>query len=151
MGLLKNVAVMYGVGDGNEDEESREPRVAARPHAPTKAELAAHFPLHLHYRSWCPYCVQARATSAHHKTEGRPREGVTWSMDYCFLGENVEDDDEGERNMPIVIAHDDVKNAFWALKVPRKGPVDSVVKWCIGKMEDSGYSGTEITVKTDQE
>lgn len=111
VGLLRNIAVLNGVGD-EDSEEAREPRVAARPHASTKAEMAAHFPFHLHYRSWCPYCVQARATSAHHKIEGRPREGATWSMDYCFLGENGEDDDDGERKMSILIAHDDVKNGL---------------------------------------
>ena len=116
--------------DDCEDEEVRSEKVAARPYAPTKAEIAAHFPLHLKYRSWCPYCVQAKAISAHHRQAERPRDGVTWSMDYCFLGENGEDDDSGERKMPILIAYDDLKNAFWSVKVHQKGPVESVVKWC---------------------
>ena len=53
--------------------------------------------------------------------------------------------------MPILVAYDDVKGAFWTLKVPAKGPTESVVKWCCSKLEDSGYAGSEVTVKTDQE
>ena len=77
-------------------EETRAPRVAARPYAPTKADMAEHYPLHLNYRSWCDDCVHGRATSAHHRSEDRPREGVTWSMDYTFLGKKCEDAEEGE-------------------------------------------------------
>ena len=40
-----------------EDEECRVPVVIPRPIAPTKAQLDEHFPLHLHYRSWCKACV----------------------------------------------------------------------------------------------
>ena len=39
-----------------EDSETRKPQVARRPHTPTRAELEAHLPLHLEYRSWCPHC-----------------------------------------------------------------------------------------------
>ena len=50
--------------DGEEREEEvemRKPRVAVRPVAPTKAEMEAHYPLHLVYRSWCAHCRARKA------------------------------------------------------------------------------------------
>ena len=92
------------VGEGS--VETRAHRVVARPHAPTKAELAEHYPLRLNYGSWCADCVHGRAASAHHRPANQPREGVTWSMDYCFLGEACQDDDGGKREIPILAAYD---------------------------------------------
>ena len=53
--------------------------------------------------------------------------------------------------MPILVAYDDVNGGFWKLKVPAKVPTESVVKWCCSRLEDSGYAGSEVTVKTDRE
>ena len=78
-------------------------------------------------------------------------------MYYCFLGEagGVCDDEEvttdpvyGKRKMPILVACDDLKGAFWTLKVSAKRPAESVVKWCCSR---SGYAGSEVTVETNQE
>ena len=86
--------------------------------------------------------------------------GVTWSMDYCFLGEACgacEDDEEmtdsvdGKRKMPILVAYDDVNGAFWTLSVPAKGPTESVVERCCSKLEVSGYAGSEVTIQKDRE
>ena len=37
------------------------------------------------------------------------------------------------------------------LPVSNKGPVDYVVIWLLKKLEDAGYSGVNITIKSDQE
>ena len=58
-------------------------------------------------------------------------------MNYCFLGEacgicgdkDTADPVDGKRKMPISVAHDDVKGAFWTLRVPVRGPTESVLKW----------------------
>ena len=42
------------------DDETRKPPVARRPYTPTAAEVEAHLPLHLKYRSWCPHCVAGK-------------------------------------------------------------------------------------------
>ena len=51
-------------------------------------------------------------------------------MDYCFLeeacgvcGDEEETTDpvDGKRKTPILVAYNDVKGAFWTLKVLRKG------------------------------
>ena len=110
-------------------EEVRVHKTAARPYAPTKAEAAEHYPLRLPYRSWCADCVDGCATSAHHRSENRPREGLTWCLDYCFFGaacgvcgdKDAADPVDGKRNMPILVAYDDVKGVFWRLKLPAKG------------------------------
>ena len=40
---------------------------------------------------------------------------------------------------------------LWTLKVVAKGPTESVAKWCCSRSEDSGYAGSKVTVKTDQQ
>ena len=75
-------------------------------------------------------------------------------MDYCFLGEpcEVKDDDDGESgNATVLAAYDELKEVCWAVSAPRKGPLHGVVQWCVDKLEDSGYGGNGITVKSDQE
>ena len=44
-----------------------------------------------------------------------------------------------------------MKGAFWTRKVPAKGPREGAVKSCCGIFEDSGYAGSEVKTKTDQE
>ena len=137
--------------------EFRVPRKALRPYTPTKADIEEHFPLHLNYRSWCPHCVSGRGLSTQHRSVAGPVEDVTWHMDYCFLGDKAEDsmldDIDGDQTgkLAILVTYDELKHAFWALQVERKGPAESVVKWCYDKLEDSGYGGTPVTIKSDQE
>lgn len=40
-----------------QEEETRKPQIVRRPYTPTAAEAAAHLPLRLEFRSWCPHCV----------------------------------------------------------------------------------------------
>ena len=37
------------------------------------------------------------------------------------------------------------------MSVVAKGPTPSFVEWLIGKLEDAGYNGVDITMKSDQE
>ena len=100
-------------------DETRIPRVRRRPVVPTKAEIEEHFPLHLHFRSWCPDCNAGKARLAQHRVESDKRErlGVTLSADYALMGS-----EEAEEGMqPILFMYDDDKDAFWALGVSKKG------------------------------
>lgn len=74
-------------------------------------------------------------------------------MDYCFFTKiNFEHREvESEDTMPILVAYDDAKECFWALDVGHKGANPEGVKWCCDTLEDSGYHGTDVTVKSDQE
>ena len=73
--------------------------------------------------------------------------GITISMDYCFLTT----EGESETDPKVVVMHDDRLDAIWALEVKAKGPSAEVVTWIVGKLEESGYRGTAIALKTDQE
>ena len=74
-------------------EETRVYKRAARPYTPTRADWDSHLPLHLNYRDWCEDCVRAKALATKHMTQAdAPLDGVKWNMDYCFMGDNLEDD-----------------------------------------------------------
>ena len=51
----------------------------------------------------------------------------------------------------VLILPDDRLEALWALGVKDKGVTPEVVSWIMSKLEEAGYKGTEITLKTDQE
>ena len=55
------------------DSETRNPKLATRPVAPTKVQLDEHYPLHFNYRSWCPDCVWGKGHAKHHRSS---EEGV---------------------------------------------------------------------------
>ena len=131
------------------EEEVRQHRVARRPVLPTKAEIDEHYPLHLNFRSWCEHCVAGKARLAQHIVlpADRERMGVTIHMDYAFLGS-----EEAEEGMqPTLVMFDDDKLSFWALAVRQKGATNAVVKYVAGILDQSGYQGQRITMKSDQE
>ena len=114
-------------GVGEDEGEMRKPRVGRRPALPTKAEIEEHFPLHLHYRSWCRHCRAGKARLAPHLVEPANREklGVTFSADYAFMTPEEAD----EQMQPSLIMYDDSKEAFWATWVRSKGVSEAVVKY----------------------
>ena len=82
-----------------DDAGTRIPVFAPRPKGPTQAEIAAHEPLHLEYRSWCPACVAGRGHSAHHTSGGgKVVDEPTWHMDYSFMSDRGEVVEEQEAN-----------------------------------------------------
>ena len=83
---------------------------------------------------------------------------VTWNMDYCFMGDHLEEDalddnseEKQEGKAPVLDVYDDDKEAFWTLAVDHKGPIETCVKWSVDRLEDSGSIGKSITVKSGQE
>ena len=87
-------------GGGQDDVEGsdtgeRKPKTARRPHTPTKQEIEEHFPLHVHYRSWCPHCRAGKATSKQHRMQKDHDEllGVTISIDYAFMSSEEKEAD----------------------------------------------------------
>ena len=133
-----------------EGEESRKPNIARRPLTPSKQEVEDHLPLHLEYRSWCPHCVAGKGISdQHRKNLGEKSEdlGVTISLDYCFM--TAEEAEEDMR--AILVCYDHNKSGFWVLPVEHKGAQEEVVKLATDNMEESGYSGMTVTLKSDQE
>ena len=139
-----------GVEEDEEEEETRKPIVGRVPKTPTKKELEEHLPLHIEYRDWCPHCVAGKATSRQHRTirdEGDEKMGITISLDYCFMTPEEQEDDM----RPILAAHDNSNGAIWAVAVDKKGVSVMAVRWLTGKLEEAGYAGQKITLKSDQE
>ena len=130
-------------GEAAEDFEVRVHKIGRRPMAPTKAEIEAHFPLHLNYRSWCKHCVAGKARLDQHRLDdpNRERLGITWSADYAFMGS-----EEAEEGMqPTLVMYDDDKESFWAIGVQQKGPTEPLVRYCVEALDQSGYRGQKIT------
>ena len=70
------------------------------------------------------------------------------SMDYCFL---TSDDGGDEVDPKVLVVHDDKTQAMWALAVRAKGSAPEVAAWVVQKIEEAGYRGMPISIKTDQE
>ena len=118
--LGEEVAVEAVGGDVIEEdtEDVNAPKVAARPHQPTKAEIEAHEITHLPYRNWCAHCVAGKGVSSPHShSHSDERIGITISMDHCFMGDEATD-----TTPPVLVVWDDGHRALWALPVDHKGP-----------------------------
>ena len=118
---------------------------------PTKAEIAEHYPLHLHYRDWCKHCVAGKARSNQHKVKDSEVErlGITINADYAFMGGEYNEEEDGMQ--ASLVLYDDDKDSFWAVGVDKKGATDPMVKFSVGVIDQSGYVGQKISYKSDQE
>ena len=132
------------------EEEARKARIPRRPSAPTKEDILQHEITHFPPRDWCQHCVAGHGISNQHrksKEADEDRLGVTIGMDYCFMN----DGEREEGVSPILIMFDDRRKALWVLPCENKGAVDIVVQWACEKLEEAGYSGVPVTLKSDQE
>ena len=85
---------------------------------------------------------------AQHVVQPRNRErlGVTVHMDYAFTTA-----EEAEEEMqPTLVVLDDNKESVWALGVEQKGVTEGIVKFVAGILDQSGYQGQQLTMKSDQ-
>ena len=111
-------------------EEARRPRVAKRPHMPTKAEYDVHMTLHADYRDWCPDCVAGRCISHQHRASKNERTGREFSLDYAFMTA----EDVGEDVCPVLVGYDNDSHGVWALAVDAKGATKPSVQWVKGRL-----------------
>ena len=109
------------------------------PLLPTKAEVDEHYPLHLNYRSWCAHCVAGKARSNQHvqSKEDKEKLGVTWNMDYAFMSGEHNESEIGMQ--PALIFYDGDKDSCWAVAAEEKGATESMVKYGVGIIDESGY------------
>ena len=137
------------VGSSDYEEETRTPKVAMRPKTPTQKDLDDHLPLHLHYRAWCPECVAGRGTQTPHLTQASEDKGngATVHMDYAFQNQKDKDDDKN----PILVAYEELTRMFWAMSVKHKGVHKGPIKYLVDKLEEAGFCGERVTMKSDQE
>ena len=69
------------------------------------------------------------------------------SIDYCFMGP----EDKEEEMMPVLVMHDNKNQSIKALPVQEKGATEITVKWCVSTLEEAGYAGQKVVLKSDQE
>ena len=60
-----------------------------------------------------------------------------------------EEEDEGMD--AVLILYDFNRKGIWTMSVDEKGEAPSSVKWVTDRLEEIGYSGSEVTLKSDQE
>ena len=121
----------------NEIGAAREPRVARRPAAPTKAMIQAHELHHAEYREWCEHCVAGKGVAHHHrKKQGQELDEVESSIDYGFITrdgaieyERNTAEEEKVGAIPVLVGHDHRSKAIWAVVIDQKGPTPAAVKW----------------------
>ena len=128
--------------------DARKAEIMRRPYTPTQEEVEEHMATHLPYRSWCPHCVAGRGIAGHHVTHAEGKKlGITISMDYCFLVPM----ERSQHVCPVLVVYDGDLEAIWALPVVAKGPTKVAVDWLVSRLDEAGYRGQRITLKSDGE
>ena len=124
-------------------------KVATRLTAPTRQEYKEHHISHWPTRDWCEHCTKGKGVSddhLHHPDKEAP-EDPTVSLDYCFMGP-----EEAESDMiPVLVLFDNKSKGIWALPVTEKGANEATVNWVADTIEEMGYGGTKVILKSDQE
>ena len=147
-------------GEVDEEDIARNPKVARRPAAPTKAMIMAHEVHHADYREWCEHCVAGKGVSHTHRTSDRESRSdiAEFCLDYAFMTEegNIryreEIDGVDESGMsPVLIGHGRTSESLWAMVAESKGVTESSLKWAKERIDESGYMGTKVVLKSDQE
>ena len=152
-------AAMIDEDEVIEDEAAaRNPRVARRPDAPTKAMVLAHELHHADYRDWCDHCVAGKGVAHQHRQVDRERDTAEFSVDYGFMTPEGEIDldknfesEERSGASAVLIGYDHQSKGVWAMVADHKGPTPSTVKWLTEKIEQAGCKGVKIVLKSDQE
>ena len=60
-----------------------------------------------------------------------------------------QEDDSGLS--PVLVGHDRTSESLWAMVVEAKGVNDSSLKCAKERIDESGYLGTKVVLKSDQE
>jgi len=123
-------------------------RIPRRPNAPTKDEIEQHEITNFPPRDWCQHCVDGHGISHQHKrVEEEEKLGITVSLDYAFM--TADETEEGVS--PILVMHDNSTGAIWVLAVERKGNEPVALNWAVARLDEAGYRGTKVSLKSDQE
>ncbi len=142
-----------------EAEECIERRVLPDPGQPTASEVERHRCDHWPYRSWCPFCVAARAAGEQHRANRRTRGVPVFSFDYLFItksrkiltkAELLASTDE-EVMVKILAAYDTHGRAVFGHVVPVKGAGED--RYAVDRLvEDVRWLGySRISLRSDNE
>ena len=72
---------------------------------------------------------------------------MTISMDSLFMVPEEID----ETMDAVLLVYDANRKNMWTMAVDGKGATPASVKWVSDKLEEVGYAGVEVTLKSDQE
>ncbi len=142
-----------------ESGESNVQRVLPDPGQPTPSQVEEHRCDHWPYRSWCPFCVAARASGEQHRANTRARGVPVFSFDYIFItksrrvltkAELLASSDE-EVLVKILGACDTHGHAVFGHVVPVKGPGED--RYAVDRLvEDIRWLGySRISLRSDNE
>ena len=113
---VKEGSLEETAGEAEDDLGERAPKAVRRPQAPTKAQIAEHYPCHAHYRSWCPHCVAGRSLGKQHRSQDDDPDdslGPVIPLDYAFkYAEEVEAD-----LSPMLVAYYHRQYDLWGLEI----------------------------------
>ena len=145
------------VDEFSTDDEGRAPRKLRDVTRVSREEREEHEITHTPYRSWCDYCVKARARNAQHARGRSPeKSGVPKvSMDYFYMSSQ----DEAASTNPLIVMLDEETKEKYARAVGRKGlgeegSMDWLVKDMSAEMRMWGHGGGvagKVILKSDGE
>ena len=146
------------IEDEFEAGESHPRRILPDPGQPTAGQVEEHrIRGHIPYRSWCRWCVEARATGEQHR--GRPDERLVsrFSFDYLFITKSrkylssseLQQGDEVE--LKVLVAKDSSTKAIFGHVVPCKGSDEE--GYAVGLLvDDIRFLGhKKLELKSDNE
>ena len=142
------------------DGEECGPRhVLPDPGQPTEEQLEEHRRDHVPFRSWCPWCVMARAMGEQHRANKKERQVPVFSFDYLFLtkrrkvltkAELLECKDD-EAMVKVLAAYDTRSKAIFGHVVPVKGVGED--RYAVDRLTEDirwlGYS--KVSLRSDNE
>ena len=117
---------------------------------PTQEEIDEHNLNHANFREWCPHCIKGKAKSfPHRKSISKAVDIPIISIDYAFMNDDKDKNEDQEKGMPIVLLIDKETKIRRARVVPKKG----VEPYAVGRirkgLEQLGHK--KILFKSDRE
>jgi len=133
-----------------ESEEGRKAKGIHVSETPTQKDVDEHMLTHIPFRSWCKFCVMGRGVSLQHRKIDKSQETIpTISIDYAFLNEKQEVENEERCGMPILAIKDRKTGMMQSRVVPSKGNDKYAIKRLKKDIELLGYK--KIILKSDNE
>ena len=121
---LDNVDSLPEVGEDLVDveEEDDTKHILRQPGDPTAEEYETHRVDHLPYRSWCPHCVNGKATGRQHKPRSTDQDDMIPQLgfDYLHGSESLALATGGEEIIKILVAKCHASKCIFATWFPRK-------------------------------
>ena len=151
---LDGVETLPEVGEDlvDVDEDDTTKRVLRHPGDPTAEEYETRRVDHFPYRSWCPHCVNGKATGRPHKPRNADRDAMPQlGFDYLHGSESLALASGEEEIIKILVAKCHSSKCIFAHVVPQKG-VDTTLYAVERLKRDVMWLGhTRIVLKSDNE